>query len=152
MNRKRMTRSGLRGGLGILAALAGLGHAAPAMGQGQGTSCVEQSLPCAASGLDSGSNRCAEFTSCFVTASESVYYLADGRRFDCDGLNCTRAQSELNAFCCPRVDSDAGAGRGRVPHGDGCTLSSLTSSSDTAVTTGGLLLLSLLTVRRRRLR
>jgi hypothetical protein len=145
----------VRGGLAALIALAGLSLAAPAMGQGSGqgsdTSCVVNDLVCSASALDAGSGRCADYRTCFASDTESTYYIADGRRFDCDGLECAQASAELDAFCCPRVDSDAGTGGGRrVNHSDGCALSSRpVPSSDASLAIAGFACLSLLTLRRR---
>lgn len=133
--------------LGAMITIVCLSLAAPAIGQGsgqgQGQSCVQERLDCSSGGLDGGV--CSSFQSCFVTATESLYYSVDGRRFDCNGLDCTRAQEELNAYCCPRVDADAGAG-GPVKYSDGCALGhSVPSAGSFALL--GLLLIGL---RRRR--
>lgn len=112
-------------------------------GQGQGTTCVQQPLACAAGGLDGGT--CSSFSSCFVTASESLYYLVDGRRFDCSGLDCEQAQVQLNDYCCPRAEADAGSS-GPVKYSDGCAM------GHSAASTGSfalLALVSLIGLRRR---
>jgi hypothetical protein len=151
-------RTGARAGVTLLVLLASTSLALPAKGQGAGTSCVNEDLACSAGAADAGSGNCSRFQSCFVTATESIYYTASGRRFDCDGLECEQAQRELNAFCCPIEESDAGTGGRRVNHSDGCTLSlppraetARTESSNGQASLGvaGLALLSLLTLRRR---
>ncbi len=136
--------------LGVLIALACVSLAAPAWGQGpgqgQGTSCVQRTLACVTEGLDGGAGICSSFTSCYVMASESVYYTVDDRRFDCDGLDCTETEVRLNDYCCPRVDADAGAGR-PVQYSDGCALGHTPASTGSLAL---LTLLSLLGLRRRR--
>ena len=140
--------------LGALITAASLSLATSAMGQGQGpgqgsdTSCVVNDLRCSASGLDSGASQCSSYQTCFDSETESTYYIADGRRFDCEGLECARASLELDAFCCPVVDNDAGAGRRRVNSGGGCALSSPASSAG-SFSIAGLGLLALLLLRRR---
>lgn len=135
--------------------------AAPAVGQGpgqgQGTSCVQRQLACVAEGLDGGAGICSSYSSCYVTATDSIYYTVDDRRFDCDGLTCTQAEAQLNAYCCPAVNADAGTGP--VLYTDGCALGRTGVSSNgantganTGASSGSLALLalaSLLGLRRR---
>ncbi|MET0412717.1 MAG: hypothetical protein ABW217_15545 [Polyangiaceae bacterium] len=139
----RTKRSRAHALLGVMLALMCACLAAPAVGQGpgqgQGTSCVQQNLDCVAEGVDGGAGICASFASCYVTATESVYYTVDDRRFDCDGLNCSQAEVQLNDYCCPRVDADAGAGR-PVQYSDGCAI------GQAAASTGSLALLALVSL------
>jgi MYXO-CTERM domain-containing protein len=134
---ERMKRSRAHALPGAMITTVCVSLATPAIGQGpgqgQGQSCVQERLDCSSGGLDGGV--CSSFQSCFVTATESLYYSVDGRRFDCDGLDCARAQEELNAYCCPRVDADAGAGA--VRYSDGCAL------GHSAASTGSFVLLGL---------
>ena len=144
----RTKRSRAHALLGVMIGLVCACLAAPAIGQGsgqgQGTSCVQERLECATGGLDGGT--CSSFSSCFVTATESLYYTVDGRRFDCDGLNCDQAQVRLNDYCCPRVDADAGAGR-PVRYSDGCAMGHAAASPGSLAL---LVLVSLLGLFRRR--
>jgi MYXO-CTERM domain-containing protein len=135
--------------LGVMIALVCACLTAPAVGQGngqgQGTTCVQESLDCAADGLDGGPGICSSFNSCYVTATESVYYTVDDRRFDCDGLDCAQAQVRLNDYCCPRIDADAGANR-PVQYSDGCVIGHAGASTGSLAL---LALVSLLGLRRR---
>jgi hypothetical protein len=142
---ERTKRSRARALLGVMIAAACVGVSAPAMGQGngqgQGTSCVRESLACAAEGADGGTAICQSFQSCYVTATDSLYFSVDDRRFECNGLQCEQAQAQLNAYCCPPPEEPA------VKYSDGCALGHAASAS------GSLALIalgSLLRLRRRR--
>ncbi|HVZ33080.1 MAG TPA: hypothetical protein VG963_11675 [Polyangiaceae bacterium] len=63
-------------------------------------------------------DRCPMFATCSVGSSMGqglrLYYRVDQQRFDCEGLNCEAAVSELGDYCCergkfaPRNDDDGG--------------------------------------------
>lgn len=146
----RTKRSRAHALLGVMIGLVCACLAAPAIGQGngqgQGTSCVRSDIECPAGRADRDAGACSSYQSCFITATDSLYYTVDERRFDCNGLDCTQAEVQLNDYCCPRIDADAGAGR-PVQYSDGCAIGHAAASAGSLAL---LALVSLIGLFRRR--
>jgi hypothetical protein len=140
----RRMRTLVRAGIGSLALAASLSFGAPALGQ-EDTSCVESRFTC--------EGQCTEYETCFDSESESTYHVANGRRFDCDGLDCRQANVALDAFCCPTPAAsaaDADAGAGATKFDGGCSITRPLPDTDTSLAAVGVALASLWTFRRRK--
>jgi hypothetical protein len=63
-------------------------------------------------------DRCPNVDTCFIQEEGQLYYLADDRRFDCDGYDCTAANQTLLDYCCERGEFAPE----RSNDGGGCSL------------------------------
>jgi len=62
--------------------------------------------------------RCPSFDTCYIAEGDGrLYYRVMSERFDCDGLDCTAASTELGDYCCQRGDYAPSRGGG-----GGCAL------------------------------
>jgi hypothetical protein len=133
---------------GIAAALA-VAHAAAAQSgtsdAGAEGSCLKSEDPAECP------DRCPTFDTCYIDDGKDgrLYYRVNGRRFDCNALECRAASASLADYCCQRgqfAPSDDGGG---------CSLKGVTSTptreADGALWFGALTvcLAGLLRTRRR---
>jgi hypothetical protein len=68
-------------------------------------------------------DRCPTFNTCTAETDAgdlALYYSVDDQRFDCDGIKCEVAASQLQDYCCQRgafaPSSDDGGGCALAPH------------------------------------
>jgi hypothetical protein len=64
--------------------------------------------------------RCPSFDTCYIEDELQLYYRVEGERFECDGLDCTAASTQLADYCCQRGEYAPSHGGG----GGGCALAS----------------------------
>ena len=72
---------------------------------------------------DECTDRCPTFYTCPTetdAGDPALYYSVDGQRFDCDGLKCETAATQLQDYCCQRgkfaPSGDDGGGCALAPH------------------------------------
>jgi hypothetical protein len=73
---------------------------------GAGGSLDDPGASCTSAAHEECPDRCPMFATCSVGSSMGqslrLYYRVDEQRFDCEGLNCEAAASELGDYCCER--------------------------------------------------
>jgi hypothetical protein len=73
---------------------------------GAGGSLDDPGASCTSAAHEECPDRCPMFATCSVGSSMGqslrLYYRVDEQRFDCDGLKCEAAASELADYCCER--------------------------------------------------
>ena len=73
---------------------------------GTGGSLDDPGASCISAAHEECPDRCPMFATCSVGSSMGqslrLYYRVDEQRFDCEGLNCEAAVSELGDYCCER--------------------------------------------------
>ena len=93
--------------------------------------------------------RCPSFDTCYIAEGDGqLYYRVMRERFECDGLDCTAASTELGDYCCQRGDYAPSRGSG-----GGCALTPTTTGGpperSSVLAGAGLGALALLVGRRR---
>jgi len=110
---------------------------------------------------DECTDRCPTFYTCPTetdAGDPALYYSVDGQRFDCDGLKCESAASQLQDYCCQRgkfaPSGDDGGGCALAPHRGAAPAGTTASGSPPSGTAnvGALLGVALGLLRRRRSR
>lgn len=95
---------------------------------GAGGSLDDPGASCTSAAHDECPDRCPMFATCSVGSSMGqslrLYYRVDEQRFDCEGLNCEAAASELGDYCCERgkfapSDDDGGCALPGAGAGEG---------------------------------
>lgn len=61
--------------------------------------------------------RCPSFDTCYIEDDAQLYYRVNGERFECDGLDCAAASTQLGDYCCQRGEYAPSRGGG-----GGCAL------------------------------
>jgi hypothetical protein len=79
--------------------------------------------------------RCPSFDTCYIEDEAQLYYRVGSERFDCEGLDCDAASTQLGDYCCERGEYAPSRGGGgscwlaspvaRAPAGPGLCLAAL---------------------------